>query len=139
MRSQIAAVILILASSPVFADRFASTDYECDQANQRSDAGFKCSLLRQDGPTNLLVWMTPLQNPSAERMRRRQYEVQQIMDAFIARGGRFVELRSRSKSGELIVNQCQPYANHDGGAGCFGWQAAAGESQTPSAWVSLMK
>jgi len=117
-------------------DRFASSDYECAQLTPADHIA--CSVLRQKGPSVLLVWIPPAPAGWTKAdSARRSYQLQQLADNFVARGGRDIKMRTRDIHGTYAGRICQPRQNGKG-AGCLAWHKQD-ETDLKPWWRELMQ
>lgn len=133
MRGMIHAWLLMGAfavADTAVAGPLRDTQYECKVLSAQPERGFRC-MLHPQAPTNLYIWF---EGPPSDA---RDYSVNQVMAAFVARGGQSIEIR-RQLDGVLQQNDCFPWQSGRAGAGCLGWKPVPAEAAHMPLWNQLV-
>lgn len=122
-------MLLWLPLVAAHADRFADTDYECEQANADPTSGFRCLVNRPPYPGTraLFIYETPIALTEAAA-KQRNYRRSQIEKGFLASGGR-ESSRFWRTDGRLYTRACAVPAHKRASAGFWCWDKVAVDAQ----------
>lgn len=133
-----AAIVLcsVMLSAPTFAaDRQTDTDYECEMLAEEN-LGVRCHVWRQPYPQKplLLVWLDEDRSLDEASKKRTNYQVRQIMQAFVDRGATLIEVRQFRDDKHQVQNCNRVYRRSN--VTCHPWQIA--DSPPGPEWDPLL-